>query len=121
MPGDRNRVSQVLDNLISNAIKFTPAGGRIDVVVEETAGAAAIEVRDTGAGIAADELPHLFERFFRTASATKDAVPGTGLGLVIVKAIAEAHEGCVRVRSRIGEGTTFRVELPLAVREHVAA
>jgi PAS domain S-box-containing protein len=119
--GDRTRVCQVLDNLISNAIKFTPGGGRVEVVVEESKRVAAIEVRDTGAGIPADELSELFQRFFRTRSATRAAVPGTGLGLAIVKAITEAHGGTVAVESRVGEGTTFRVELPLGVREPARA
>ena len=75
-----------------------------------------IEVEDTGIGIPAAELPRVFERFFRSSAATEQAIPGTGLGLVISKAIAEAHGGTIAVRSQAGRGTCFRVELPL-VRE----
>jgi PAS domain S-box-containing protein len=88
VPGDRTRLAQVFDNLISNAIKFTPAGGRVDVRVFRWDASAVVEVSDTGTGIPEDERLHLFERFFRTSGAIRAAVPGTGLGLAIVGAIA---------------------------------
>jgi PAS domain S-box-containing protein len=112
--GDRMRLAQVLDNLISNAIKFTPRGGRVDVRVFRDGDTALIEVADTGVGIAAEERLHLFERFFRTSAATRSAVQGTGLGLAIVGAIVESHGGTVGVESREGDGATFTVSLPLA-------
>ena len=111
--GDPARIGQLLDNLISNAIKFTPAGGHVDVRVEGSARSAVIEVRDTGFGIAADDQEQLFERFFRTRLATDKAIAGTGLGLSIAKAIVDAHEGSISVESAERRGTTFRVELPV--------
>jgi PAS domain S-box-containing protein len=110
--GDPARIAQLLDNLISNAIKFTPVGGHVDVLVDACAGSAVIEVRDTGFGVAPEDQEQLFERFFRTQSATNKAIAGTGLGLSIAKAIVEAHEGSISVQSAEGQGTTFRVELP---------
>ena len=110
--GDPARIAQLLDNLISNAIKFTPAGGHVDVRVDASAGSAVIEVSDTGFGIAPEDQEQLFERFFRTQSATNKAIAGTGLGLSIAKAIVEAHNGSISVESAEGHGTTFRVDLP---------
>ena len=111
--GDRARLAQLLDNLISNGIKFTPAGGRVDVRVRAERGQAVIEVRDTGMGIPSDEQEHLFERFFRTAKATEQAIPGTGLGLAISKAIVQAHGGRITFASSEDSGTTFRVSIPI--------
>jgi PAS domain S-box-containing protein len=110
--GDPARITQLLDNLISNAIKFTPAGGHVEVLVEASVGCVVIEIRDTGFGIPADEQEHLFERFFRARSATEKAIAGTGLGLSIAKAIVDAHGGSIGVESAENRGTTFRVELP---------
>jgi PAS domain S-box-containing protein len=112
--GDRARLAQVFDNLISNAIKFTPAGGRIDVRVFRSDAAAVVEVSDTGSGIPEEEREHLFERFFRTSGAIRAAVQGTGLGLAIVVAIAASHGGTVRCESAEGGGAKFLVSLPLA-------
>jgi PAS domain S-box-containing protein len=111
--GDRARLAQLLDNLISNGIKFTPSGGRVDVRVSGRRGNAVIEVRDTGMGIPAEEQEHLFERFFRTSRATEQAIPGTGLGLAISKAIVHAHSGRITLTSEEGAGTTFRVAVPI--------
>jgi signal transduction histidine kinase len=111
--GDRARMAQLLDNLISNAIKFTPQGGRVDVRVRSLHDQAVLEVRDSGMGIPADEQEFLFERFFRTSNATEHAIQGTGLGLAISKAIVEAHSGRITVTSEEGAGTTFQVALPL--------
>jgi signal transduction histidine kinase len=110
--GDPARIAQLLDNLISNAIKFTPVGGHVDVRVDASPQSAVIEVRDTGYGIAAEDQEQLFERFFRTRSANDRAIAGTGLGLSIAKAIVDAHQGSISVESAEGHGTTFRVELP---------
>jgi PAS domain S-box-containing protein len=115
MVGDRGRLGQLLDNFVSNAIKFTPAGGSVDVRLSASAsGTAVLEVSDTGMGIPADEQERLFERFFRSSTATAQAIQGTGLGLTICKAIAEAHGGRITFTSVENEGTTFRIELPLA-------
>jgi PAS domain S-box-containing protein len=111
--GDRSRLAQLLDNLISNGIKFTPSGGRVDVRIRGQRGNAVIEVRDTGMGIPADEQQHLFERFFRTSQATEQAIPGTGLGLAISKAIVHAHGGQITLTSEEGAGTTFRISIPV--------
>ena len=111
--GDRARISQLLDNLVSNAIKFTPEGGRVDVRVRALKQRAVLEVRDSGMGIPAGEQEFLFQRFFRTSTATEQAIQGTGLGLAISKAIVEAHAGRISVTSEEGEGTTFQVTLPL--------
>jgi PAS domain S-box-containing protein len=112
--GDRARLAQVLDNFVSNAIKFTPGGGRVVVSTSADNGAVQVRISDTGVGVPANELPRLFERFFRTSSATSQAVQGTGLGLAIAKAIVEGHAGHVTVESEEGVGTTFRFALPAA-------
>jgi signal transduction histidine kinase len=111
--GDRGRLDQLLGNLVSNAVKFTPEGGRVTVRVSAQDESALIEVSDNGIGVPEAELGELFTRFFRSSTATENAIPGTGLGLVIAKAIAEAHGGQIAVESREGVGTTFKVTLPL--------
>ena len=110
--GDQRRLAQLLHNLIGNAIKFTPGGGRVVVRVSAADGAARLEVADSGPGIPAEEHAHLFERFYRAASASGAGIPGTGLGLAIGKAIVDAHGGTIAVRSAPGTGTTFIVDLP---------
>lgn len=109
---DRGRLSQITDNLISNAIKFTPDGGSVHVESSVENGAAVLSVRDTGIGMTPAEQQRLFERFYRTDTATEQAIPGTGLGLSIVKAIVDAHAGTITVESHKDKGTTFRVALP---------
>ena len=113
LEGDRARLAQMLDNLVSNALKFTPEGGRVDVRLDARDGAAVLEVEDTGLGIPADEQGRLFERFFRSSNATQSAIPGSGLGLTITKAIVERHGGRIEVESTESVGTTVRVSLPL--------
>ena len=113
LAGDHARLAQLLDNLVSNGIKFTPAGGRVDVRIRGERGQAVIEVRDTGIGIPPNEQEHLFERFYRTSKATEQAIPGTGLGLAISKAIVQAHGGLIVVASEDDAGSTFRVSLPV--------
>jgi signal transduction histidine kinase len=113
LEGDRDRLGQVFDNLISNALKFTPTGGRVTVRLRERDGQAALEVADTGMGIPEEEQSRLFERFYRASGATERSIPGIGLGLAICRAIAEAHGGSIRVSSEAGAGTTFCVMLPL--------
>jgi signal transduction histidine kinase len=111
--GDAQRLGQAVDNLISNAIKFTPRGGAVTVEVAVIDSKAVITIRDTGMGIPEDELDQLFARFFRASTATRAAVPGVGLGLSITKAIIAAHHGELDVESEIGTGTSFIVRLPL--------
>jgi signal transduction histidine kinase len=112
--GDRIRLAQLLDNLVSNALKFTPPGGLVRVHLRTSGTKAVLEVSDTGVGMAAEDQEHLFDRFYRTPSARRLAVPGTGLGLSIAKAIVDAHEGTIGLVSSEGTGTIFRIELPLA-------
>ena len=111
--GDRERLGQLVSNLVSNAIKFTPEGGHVTVRTRLGEDVVAVEVEDDGIGIPEAEQSRVFQRFFRSSTATQQAIPGTGLGLVISKAIAEAHGGAMSMRSEQGRGTCFRVELPL--------
>jgi len=110
--GDRRCLSEVVDNLLSNALKFTPDGGSVTVRVARTESTVLLEVADTGIGIPPEEQAQLFSKFFRTRGAIKRAVQGTGLGLSIVKAIVDAHGGEVDVESEVSKGSTFRVALP---------
>jgi signal transduction histidine kinase len=111
--GDPDRLGQVMDNLLSNALKFTPDGGEVGLRLFALDGTAEVEVWDTGIGIPADEQARLFERFFRASTATDAAVPGVGLGLSITRAIVESHGGRLSFTSTEGKGTTFRIQLPL--------
>jgi PAS domain S-box-containing protein len=111
--GDPHRLAQVVENLVSNAIKFTPRGGRVQVRVEGGPGSITLEVSDTGIGIDEEDLGRLFDRMYRAGEAERRHIQGTGLGLTIVKAIIDAHEATIAVSSVPGEGTTFRVELPV--------
>jgi signal transduction histidine kinase len=122
LEGDAGRLGQMIDNLLTNALKFTPPGGRVEVRGFKREDAVCVEVRDTGMGISEDDQQRLFERFFRTSQAQAEAIQGTGLGLSIVVAIAEAHGGSVEVESDLGVGTTFTVVLPtVAAAQAVAA
>ena len=113
---DKGRLFQLLDNLISNAIKFTPEGGRVEIRVAPADGVAVLEVSDTGIGLGSDEAELVFDRFFRSSRVVAQQVPGTGLGLFIARAIVEAHAGTIAASTRDGGGgTTFHVELPARV------
>lgn len=109
LPCDRERVHQVLSNLISNALKFTPKTGRVEVTVREKAGQIAFTISDSGPGIAAEQLPFVFDRFWQ---ANRNARVGTGLGLSIAKGIVDAHGGTISVQSITGNGSTFEFMLP---------
>jgi signal transduction histidine kinase len=107
--GDRTRLEQVAANLIDNAVKYTPAGGRVDVQIGQERGQTTLSVRDTGPGIPADELPRIWDRLFRGDRSRTER--GLGLGLSLVKAVVEAHGGTVAVKSEPGSGSTFEVRL----------
>jgi signal transduction histidine kinase len=108
---DRARLGQVIGNLVDNALKFTPPGQRIAVRADARDGGATLEVRDSGCGIEADELPRVFERFYQ-GGAGRALARGSGLGLAIAALVAEAHGGSMDVSSRVGVGTTFTMTLP---------
>jgi signal transduction histidine kinase len=108
---DRDQLLQVSSNLLGNAIKFTPPEGKIEVSLRETGARATIEVNDTGPGIPAEDLPHIFDRFYRARTAK---TRGVGLGLAIAKGIVEGHDGTIHVRSEIGKGSAFWFTVPKA-------
>ena len=110
---DSDRMQQVLHNLLENAIRYTEPGGKVLVRLTSSPSEVRIEVSDTGIGIPETNLPYVFERFFRSDRARRAHPGGSGLGLSIVRWIVEAHKGKVEVVSRVGEGTTFTVTLPL--------
>jgi PAS domain S-box-containing protein len=110
--GDRGRLRQVIDNLVNNALKFTPDGGEVIVEAFREEDSWMLKVTDTGIGIPQDDLDQLFDKFFRASNADPKRTPGTGLGLTITKAIVEAHRGTISVESTQGSGTTFSVRLP---------
>ncbi len=111
---DEDRILQVLTNLIDNAIKFTPEGGTVEVTLRDDGTDAIVSVSDSGAGIPPDDLPRIFDRFYRVERSRSREAGGTGLGLAIAKHIVEAHGGRIAVTSRPGAGSTFSVALPLA-------
>lgn len=110
---DGPRISQVLDNLVSNAIKYSPDGGNVLVSLEHDGGHVACRVSDTGMGMSADDQAHVFAKFFRTSNVRRTSIPGVGLGLPISKAIVEAHGGTIQVESKLGQGTTFTFRVPV--------
>ena len=109
---DRERIVQLLTNLVGNALKFTPPGGGVEVELGENDGEVVLEVRDDGPGIPPDELPHIFDRFYRGTNTGDARASGSGLGLAIVRSIVEMHGGEIEVASVAGEGTSFRIHLP---------
>ena len=115
---DEQRMAQVLFNLVSNALRHTPAGGTITTSVELRDGRALVSVRDTGTGISPEDLPHVFERFYRADRSRARATGGSGLGLTIAKQIVEAHGGQIWAQSWLGAGSTFAFSLPLSARNY---
>ncbi|RIK37778.1 MAG: sensor histidine kinase, partial [Chloroflexi bacterium] len=112
--GDPLRLRQLVWNLVENAVRYTPAGGTVTLSLRRLGAVAELTVSDTGIGIPPEHLPHIFERFYRVDRGRSRALGGTGLGLSIVRQVAESHGGQVRVRSKVGEGSTFTVALPVA-------
>lgn len=114
--GDPSHLERAVTNLLTNAVKFTPDGGRIETTLSADVDlrTATVTVRDTGRGIPAGDLDHVFDRFYRSEEAQEQAIQGSGLGLAIVKSIVESHEGRVAVRSTHGEGTAISISIPLA-------
>ncbi|MBV9227670.1 MAG: HAMP domain-containing histidine kinase [Chloroflexi bacterium] len=110
---DPGRITQVLINVVSNAVKYSPKRSRVEVSIEREDKHALIRVRDYGHGIAKDDLPRIFETFYRTAEAQESCTSGFGLGLAITKEIVELHGGRIWCESELGQGSTFFVELPL--------
>lgn len=110
---DRRNMEEILTNLITNAIKYTPEKGQIDLKAAVQADYLCVQVSDTGFGMEAEEVEHIFDRFYRIKNAQTRFIQGTGLGLSIVKSIVEAHQGRIEVDSGPGEGSTFRVFLPI--------
>jgi signal transduction histidine kinase len=107
-------LGQIFGNLVGNAVKYTPQGGKVTVQVARQPAGVVVTVADTGMGIPAEDLPHLWEEFFRAGNAKRSGITGTGLGLSIVKRLVETFEGMIRVQSAEGKGTTFTVSLPIA-------
>jgi signal transduction histidine kinase len=112
--GDLTRIRQVIFNLADNAIKYNRPGGSVSITQLAKNNSAVIKITDTGIGIGQDDLPHIFDRFFRVDKSRSRQKGGSGLGLAIVKKIVEEHQGTVEVHSALGEGSTFYVNLPLA-------
>jgi signal transduction histidine kinase len=111
---DRERVHQVLFNLLDNALRYTPPGGEVTVEAHRINGSCEIAVIDTGQGIAPEHLPRLFERFYRADAARSRGDGGTGIGLAIARSVVEAHGGHIRAESRVGRGSVFTFDLPVA-------
>jgi signal transduction histidine kinase len=111
---DRQRIAQVLTNLLSNASKFTPVGGHVTIALEPEKGQVRVSVIDTGIGMTREEQARLFTKFYRADNAAVQEAEGTGLGLVITRTLVQMHGGDVEVSSAPGEGSTFSFRLPLA-------
>ncbi len=118
---DPQAVRQILTNLIDNALRYTPSGGRVAIASRHDHGDTVIEVRDTGSGIPAEHLPRLFERFYRVDASRSRAEGGTGLGLAIVKHLVEAHGGICTAESTLGQGTVIRIRIPDPAPEDIPA
>jgi signal transduction histidine kinase len=110
---DADRMQEVLGNLLSNAFKFTEAGGRVELAVTALGEEVHLVVRDTGVGIAPAQLPHIFDKFFQADNQQRAGAKGTGLGLAIAKEIVEAHGGSIAAESTVGAGTMFSIMLPV--------
>src|SRR3712207_5087324 len=112
MRGDPRRLEQVVDNLLSNALRYTDPGGRVELRVRREHGHCLVEVHDTGIGISPEDLPRVFDRFWRSDRSRSRATGGSGVGLAVVRELVRAHNGLVELHSEVGLGTTARVTLP---------
>ena len=112
---DEDKLREVFENLVGNALKYSPSGGPVEAKLSREGESIRFAVRDHGIGIAPEHLPQLFEKFYRVDSSTTAKIEGTGLGLVIVKHIVELHGGEVTVESAPGEGSTFGFRIPLVL------
>jgi signal transduction histidine kinase len=112
---DGDRINEVLGNLLSNAFKFTPDGGAVELSLEAVDDGVLMEVHDTGAGIPPEQLPHIFEKFYQADNQHSTRAPGSGLGLAIAKQIVDAHGGTISCESTPGLGTTFSIVMPVQV------
>jgi len=113
LPGDRRRLRQIVDNLLGNAVKYSPDGGRISVTLRPVSGVAELAVSDTGIGVSSEEREKLFTGLYRTSRARDRAIPGTGLGLALSRAVVQRHHGTIELVGHEGPGTTVKVRLPL--------
>jgi signal transduction histidine kinase len=111
--GDRELLRQALVNLIGNAIKYTPEGGQVQLDAALEGEELVLAVRDNGIGIGPEDLPRIFDKFFRASQAKSSRIPGTGLGLPLARYLVESHGGRIEVESELGQGSTFRVRLPV--------
>jgi signal transduction histidine kinase len=109
---DARLIGRVLNNLVGNALRHTPAGGTVHLHAQPVAGGVEVTVRDSGEGIAAADLPHIFDQFYRGEQSRSRATGGAGLGLAIARSFVEAHGGTIRVASEVGQGTAFTFVLP---------
>jgi len=110
--GGRSSLVQVLGNFLGNAVKYTPPGGEVVLDLLPSEGGVTVAIRDTGIGIPPEDVPHVFERFFRARNAVREEIPGTGMGLFIARSIVEKIGGRIRVESELGRGSLFEVFLP---------
>ncbi len=109
--GDIHKIQRMIANLIDNALSYTPTGGEVHIQMKEDKDRVEIAVQDTGVGISVEELPHIFERFYRCDKSRRHS--GTGLGLTLAKAIAVSHGGDITAHSSLGKGSTFTISLPI--------
>jgi signal transduction histidine kinase len=118
VPGDENQLVRLISNLVTNALQYTPAGGKVTVLLTKEEDHALIQVQDTGVGIAPEDQTHIFERFYRVNRDRSRHTGGAGLGLAVAKAIAKTHQGTIQVESELGKSSTFTVQLPLKKDRH---
>jgi len=116
LPGDRRRLRQIIDNLLGNAVKYSPDGGRITVTLRPAGRTAELAVSDTGIGVTPEEREKLFTRMYRSSMVRDRAIPGTGLGLALSRAVVQRHHGTIQMVDHEGPGTTVLVRLPLDAR-----
>jgi signal transduction histidine kinase len=110
-------MTSVVKNLVSNAIKYSPSGGRIDVVIRQDGESLVLSIADQGLGIPSEDIPYLFTKFYRAGIAQRSGIGGTGLGLALAKEAVEVHHGTISVESEVGIGTRFIVTLPIPEQE----